>query len=179
MSQPVKKGRDIKISCKKTIKKKTTVKVEDKRLPAKQKIKRKFTRIHPQYGTSKLEEKFAHEFLDKLGIPYIYQYEAKSIGRYYDFYCPEDNVLIEIDGDFYHAYNILYENMSPMQKRNNRVDKQKDHWAIINGIPLIRIWEHDINKHPEMVMEMLKEKFYTAKKNKEIQDKKKRRPKQC
>ena len=37
---------------------------------------------HKDYGTSKLEEKFAKNFLDKLGIKYVYQYEAKSIGRF-------------------------------------------------------------------------------------------------
>lgn len=38
-----------------------------------------------KYGTSKLEAYFAQEFLDKLGIKYIYEYEAKDIGRYFDF----------------------------------------------------------------------------------------------
>lgn len=56
---------------------------------------------HPQYGTSKLETKFATEFLDKLGIKYITQYEAKDIKRFYDFYLPDSNILIEIDGDYW------------------------------------------------------------------------------
>lgn len=38
-----------------------------------------------KYGTSKLEVDFAREFLDKLGVKYIYEYEAKDIGRYFDF----------------------------------------------------------------------------------------------
>ena len=63
--------------------------------PKKQRIKK------PKYGTSKLEEKFAKEILDKLGIKYIYQYEAKSIKRFYDFYCYEQNAIIEVDGDYW------------------------------------------------------------------------------
>lgn len=56
---------------------------------------------HPQYGTSKLEEDFAKEFLDKLGVKYIYQFEAKDIKRYFDFFLNEKNLLIEVDGDYW------------------------------------------------------------------------------
>ena len=38
-----------------------------------------------KYGTSKLEFDFAKEFLDKNNIVYIYQYEVKEIGRFFDF----------------------------------------------------------------------------------------------
>ena len=99
----------------------------------------------------------------------------ESIGRYLDFYLPEEHMAIEIDGDFYHSYGLTYEQMSPMQKKNKRVDEQKDHWAIINGIPLLRIWEHDINKHPSKVLKLLKDKLYYCKKQKEIEDEKKKR----
>lgn len=133
-------------------------------------------RKHPEYGTSKLEDKFAKEFLNKLGVKYKKQFKAESIGRYYDFYIPSSNTLIEIDGDYYHGYNLLYEEKSPMQKKNARVDKSKDKWAKEHKIPLIRIWEHDINNNPEQVLEMLKKEISknTEKYNKEL-DKKKRK----
>lgn len=130
---------------------------------------------HKEYGTSKLEEKFAKNFLDKLGIKYIYQYKAESIGRFYDFFCYEKNALIEVDGDYWHSKNVLYEDMTPTQKRNKRVDKIKDHWALINGIPIIRIWEYDINHHPEKVIKILEERLCSAEKKKKIEDKKKTR----
>lgn len=56
---------------------------------------------HPQYGTSKLEEDFARDFLDKLGVKYVYQFEAKDIKRFFDFYIKEENLLIEVDGDYW------------------------------------------------------------------------------
>ena len=56
---------------------------------------------HPKYGTSKLEEDFAHNFLDKLGVKYIYQFEAKDIGRFFDFYLQDENLIIEVDGDYW------------------------------------------------------------------------------
>lgn len=138
-------------------------------------IQQKKSKKHKEYGTSKLEERFANNILDKLGVKYVYQYKAESIGRYYDFYLPDYRVLLEIDGDYYHSYGLVYEEMSPMQKKNRRVDEQKDHWAKINCIPLIRIWEHDINEHSEKVIKFLKEKLNLYKKEKEILDNKKKR----
>ena len=38
-----------------------------------------------KYGTSKLERDFARDFLEKNGLIFVYQYEAKDISRYYDF----------------------------------------------------------------------------------------------
>ena len=130
---------------------------------------------HPRYGSSKLENHFAKEFLDKLGVKYERQYYAESIKRYYDFYLPESRVLIEVDGDYYHSYGVVEEDMNPMQKRNRRVDGIKDTWASEHGIPLIRIWEHDINENPSKVMKYIKSKIGLAEdKRKIIDDKKKR-----
>ena len=114
-----------------------------------------------EYGTSKLEERFAHDFLDKLGVDYVYQFKAISIGRYFDFrICPDlHGPIIEVDGDFYHSYGLVYEQMNAMQKRNKKVDEIKNRWCAVNGVKLIRIWEHDINDHPKAVMEMLKKEL--------------------
>jgi very-short-patch-repair endonuclease len=160
MAQPTKKG-----IVTKPIKKKNPTKKSCG------KIKRK----HPEYGTSKLEERFAKEFLDKMGYQYEYQFKAESIGRYYDFYIKESNVLIEVDGDYYHSYNLMEEEMSPMQKHNKWVDKQKDKWAAERGILLIRIWEHDINKNPEKVKQILRERVGEATKKQQIKNEKKKR----
>ena len=138
--------------------------------------KHKKTRTKKQkYGTSKLEQKFAKDFLDKLNIKYIYQYEAKPIKRFYDFYCYEQNAIIEVDGDYWHSKDVLYEDMTPTQKRNKRVDKVKDHWALMNGIPIIRFWESDINKHPEKVLKILSERLCNAGEQKKLEDSKKTR----
>ena len=145
---------------------------KNKKNPSKEKKKKpvrinKYVRNHPQYGTSKLEEKFAKEFLDVLGVSYQYQFEAKDIKRFFDFLV-EGIVLIEIDGDYYHSYGKLYEDMNPMQKRNFRVDMIKDSWAAENGYILCRIWEHDIRNNPDIVMKKIKDVL-------DIKDKKKKR----
>ena len=158
MPQPVSRKR---------VMKKTTVK------KLSETVKKK--RAHQKYGTSKLEDYFAENFLDVIGVKYVRQYEAKEIGRFYDFYCEQANVIIEVDGDFYHGYGLVYEEKSPMQKHNQWVDKVKDEWALERGIPIIRIWEHDIHDNPEKVMKMLRESIgkYTEK-QKKIRDKNKR-----
>lgn len=126
------------------------------------KISKKGKRNHKEYGTSKLEEKFMHEFLDRLNIKYDYQYKAESIGRYFDFMVygneknPHKRCAIEVDGDYWHSYNVLYEDMTPTQKRNKRVDEQKNRWCKHHSVTLIRIWEHDINNDPQGVMKFLK-----------------------
>jgi very-short-patch-repair endonuclease len=139
-------------------KKKRVAKKKDPKLPQMQKPTKE-KRKHPKFGTSKLEKDFAKNILDKLGIEYEWQFEAKEIKRFYDFYIPNSRILIEVDGDYYHSYDLVREDMSPMQKKNQRVDNIKNKWAALHGIPLIRIWEHDIRKSPAKVMKMLKEKI--------------------
>ena len=130
--------------------------ISDKRLPAKHKVARKKT--HPKFGTSIAEQKFAHDFLDKLGVKYIWQFEAKEIGRFFDFYLTDYRVLIEFDGTYWHSDDRVYESkdLTPTQKRNKRVDEQKNQWALLHCIPLIRIKEKDVNEHPDEIMKMLK-----------------------
>lgn len=62
-----------------------------------------------------------------------------------------------------------------MQKRNKRVDEYKDKWALLHGIPIMRIWEKDIRENPKMVMDELKKRLYLEdQKIKSIENKKKR-----
>lgn len=135
----------------------------------------KFVRRHKEFGTSKLEKKFALEFLERLGIKYKYQFKAESIGRYYDFYIPSANVIIEVDGCYYHGYGKTHKEKNPMQKHNERVDKQKDLWAALNGYKLIRIWENDINDNPSKVLNLLKEEIGEGEKKQKINENKKKR----
>lgn len=171
MAQPIKKGGTYQKPRSKTVKKK-------KKLTREEIIKRNIERSkkpHPKYGTSKLEKKFAKDFLEKLGVRYEEQFEAKDIKRFYDFYLPDYRVLLECDGDFYHSYGKVYEEMNPMQKRNARVDEIKNEWAALYGYPLIRIWEHDINENPQKVLDMLRERLGVEEEKLIIKENKKKR----
>lgn len=153
MAQPIRKNIAVSVPKKKN-------KVQRTRA-AKIKAFKERMKGNQEYGTSKLEERFAHDFLDKLQVNYVYQYKAITIGRYFDFrICPElRGPIIEVDGDFYHSYGLVYEQMNAMQKRNKKVDEIKNRWCATNGVKLIRIWEHDINDHPKAVMDMLKKEL--------------------
>lgn len=139
-------------------------------------VKRYYGR-HKLPGTSKLEEKFAKEFLERLGVKFIYQFKVEEIGRWYDFYLPEHNLIIEIDGSFYHADPrvVSEDKLTPMHKHNMRVDEYKNRWALAHGIPIIRIWEKDINETPSKVMEMLKKRLYLENEKQLINEKKNKR----
>jgi hypothetical protein len=52
--------------------------------------------------SSKLEKTFAN-ILDLLNIDYQQHFYAKEIKAFYDFYIPETNIIIEVDGDFWHC----------------------------------------------------------------------------
>lgn len=122
----------------------------------------KVIREHQKFGTSKLEQDFAKNFLDKLKVEYVWQFEAKDIKRSYDFYLPNSNILIEVDGDYWHAnpkkYDITDKDaLTPTQKKDMKVDEMKNKWALLHGIPIYRIWEDDIRNKPNDVMKKLKE----------------------
>lgn len=158
MAQPIRKSGAFQKPRSKTVKKRRKPTVSE--IIKKNIARRK--KPHPQYGSSKLEERFAKEFLDKLGVEYEKQFEAKDIKRFYDFYLPSQRILIEVDGCYYHGKGLIYEEMNPMQKKNHRVDEIKNEWAAMHGIPLLRIWEDDINNNPSKVMQYLKENIGIA-----------------
>lgn len=155
-----------------------------------------------KYGTSKLEQDFAHNFLEPLGINYVYQYFVNQIGRYYDFaivpslenkleFEEKDglksikqegqfipiSILVEIDGSFFHSDPRVVDenNLSPMQKHNKRVDEIKNKWALMHGIPIIRFWEKDIRENPKMVMDELKKRLGIEKEKMVLKEEKSKR----
>jgi len=132
---------------------------------------------HKLPGTSKLELRFAQEFLEELGVKYIYQFKVEEIGRWYDFYLPEHNLIIEIDGSYYHADPrvVSEDKLTPMHRHNMRVDEYKNKWALAHGIPILRIWEKDINEHPTQVLETLKKRLGLEKEKVILTEKKNKR----
>jgi very-short-patch-repair endonuclease len=109
---------------------------------------------------SGLEYKF-EGILDLLEIKYIHSYFIETINKIYDFYLPEHNILIEIDGDFWHCNpNTKY--ASPECKTQNiniKNDIFKSQWALDNGYKLLRFWENDINNNIKQVKQTLLEHY--------------------
>jgi len=113
-----------------------------------------------QKHTSKLELEFT-KILDNLDIKYTQWFYAKEIKAFYDFYIPTKNIIIEVDGDFYHCNPDIYTNGSvcKTQEKNLKRDQQKNQWAQDNGFKLLRFWETDININPQQIIEMLKQEL--------------------
>ena len=192
----MKKSQPIKTNAKKTVVKS----IEKKR---KKEIKNSIPKKKNKnnYGTSKLEADFARDFLDKLELKYIYQYEAKDIGRFFDFAVTSYNdipwlmeskdgiecikqdgqnvpisFVIEIDGGYYHSDPrvVNEKKLNPMQKHNKFVDFLKDKWCELHGYPLLRIWEYDIRNNPKEVFDEMYQYLGEAYRKKRIRDNKRR-----
>ena len=58
--------------------------------------------IHSFSKISKAEKEIK-QYLDSRGIESITQYWVKGIPYYYDFYLPKYNLIIEYNGDYWHA----------------------------------------------------------------------------
>lgn len=154
-----------------------------------------------QYGTSQLERDFARDFLDKNGIRYIYQYEAKDIKRFFDFavtcdrktnYITEEkdgitcikqdgqyvdiDLIIEIDGSYYHADPRVVgdKKLNSMQKHSKFVDALKDRWCMARCVTILRFWEYDIRHHPKKVLEELSKYINISNEKRRILENKKR-----
>ena len=189
-SQPIKKSNAVPIKNERKVKLVKGAKGRAVKRTAKQK-----------YGTSKLELDFARDFLDKLDVKYIYQYEAKDIGRFFDFAVTSYNdvnfimeekdgitcikqegqnvpisFLIEVDGGFYHSDpRVVNERkLNPMQKHNKVVDFIKDRWSGLHGMPLLRIWEYDIRNNPKKVFDELYKYLGEGYKKKRIKENKRK-----
>jgi very-short-patch-repair endonuclease len=103
-------------------------------------------------------ERLSAQILDELGL----EYETQKIvgGKIFDFFIPSANLLFEVDGDYWHAYGLLPEEMNGMQRKSVKNDKKKDIIAKGYGYELLRVWEHEINNDYEKVKE--KVKYYTT-----------------
>ena len=98
--------------------------------------------------TSKLEKVF-EEILNSLGVEYYTQFYAKDIKALYDFKIRGKNILIEVDGDYWHCNPSLDKFSTPTRQwhlDNLARDKIKNEWAEKHGYILLRFWEHDIVK---------------------------------
>lgn len=90
---------------------------------------------------SKLEFTFA-DILIGLGVEFTHQYEVDGFD--YDFYIPAKNLLIEVDGDYWHGHPDKFPELNAMQRKNKGLDRLKTKHAADRNFQLLRFWEKDI-----------------------------------
>ena len=95
--------------------------------------------LKPRTNFTSLERKY-YLMLKDMNVFYVAQYELG--GRIYDAFLPDENVLLEFDGSFWHKTkeeDCKY----PFQRKSMEVDKLKNEIAKKKGIKIIRIREEE------------------------------------
>lgn len=99
------------------------------------------------------------DFLYLLNIDYE---EEKTIYPYsFDFYLPDCDTYIEVDGDYYHSNPKIYKNgpIHKIQLKNYNRDSKKNRFCEIRNMKLIRYYEYDILNNISGILFDIKEKI--------------------
>jgi very-short-patch-repair endonuclease len=94
-------------------------------------------------------ELYFESLLKVNSIEYIHQYPIpwkKGWKKWFDFYIPKYNLLIEIDGIYWHGKGKLDTELNVHQEQSRLNDIQKSALAQNAGYNLLRIWEDEIDK---------------------------------
>jgi len=100
-----------------------------------------------EIGRKTTPELIYESILVEKKIEYKYGYELG--GKIYDFYIPSQNLLVEIDGIYWHGKGVLDDELDHIQRKIRKNDLIKNRLAEENGYNLIRIWEDEIKNVPE------------------------------
>lgn len=65
------------------------------------------------------------------------------------------NLIVECDGDYWHANPKFYPVPQEWQKERIAIDKDKNRIAIKNGYLIIRFWEDEIKNNLDIVKMVL------------------------
>jgi len=115
------------------------------------------------YGKKTDIELIFEKILKELKIPHQTKfriYDQNKINfwfREYDFLILNTNILIEVDGDYWHGNENIFEELSDFQKTVQEKDKIKEGFAIKNGYRIIRFWGNDVKNKKEEVKNKIKE----------------------
>ena len=130
--------------------KKAIAKAKRKANPAAAKMKKKKKlQAQAKKMSNKMTEpeRVFSEMMKELGV----EVEAQKVinNKIYDFYIPSKNMMVEVDGDYWHANPLIYEGkeLNKIQARNVKNDKFKDILAKGNGFKLERVWEYDLKNN--------------------------------
>lgn len=102
-----------------------------------------------EYKKTKPEIEFEN-FLIKNNIQYKYGFYL--CGKIYDFLLIKKNLIVEIDGVYWHGKGLSESKLNNVQKRNIKNDLLKNSIAKENGYKLIRIWEDEIKNVSEHLL---------------------------
>lgn len=126
-----------------------------KRDPATKERLRAMTAAQNYNKTPTRPERIAYRILDRIGVPY--QPHAVVHNKFcVDAFVPSHNLVIEVDGDYWHANPAMYPVPNAIQCRAMHRDRAHAGYMAAMGTPVIRIWEHDLLTAPQSVEERLR-----------------------
>ena len=104
--------------------------------------------------SSRLENKLC-EVLNELNISYTRQYKISGNTHPYDFYLCNTKIIIEVNGNFWHANPKYYSKNDIIYQPGRKIkakqiwDKDKKYidYAANNGYYIIILWEDDFNEN--------------------------------
>lgn len=103
-------------------------------------------------------ERATEQKLKDLSLRYVKQYE---VGRMtLDFYLPDFNLAVEVNGDFWHCNPDIYGKTKPIHKYHERIiakDKRKLKQLDALGYEVLIIWENDISENKDVAFKPLEE----------------------
>jgi G:T-mismatch repair DNA endonuclease (very short patch repair protein) len=119
-------------------------------------------------GISKLERKIIAIIID-LGFDIETQFRLKNdnLYRFYDAHIKDTNILLEINGDYWHGNPDIYKETDIIKFRSGLIpvtslwerDSIKKKLAEEKGFKIIYFWEKDIYLHNNSLKDWIKEKI--------------------
>ncbi len=125
-------------------------------------FKYEWVRKKPGGDSQTNPERKACSLLDEIRVKYTREY---SLGNfYYDIHITGTSLLIEVQGDYWHANPEIYQDVQKLnqtQKSNVRRDHYKRKFAKENGFYTLYVWERDLKNDLDKVRIILE--TYTRK----------------
>lgn len=119
-------------------------------------LKLLISKRHTQLGhTQTYPEKLVANILSNLNISYTT--ETRLIqGRLYRCDFVISNIVIEVNGDYWHGNPQVYTEYNKMQLQNIQRDKEKKQYLEQLGYKVIYIWEYDLMNNINNCIELIK-----------------------
>ena len=98
-------------------------------------------------------EKIFLSILKKYKIEYKPQHIIGT--KIFDYYLIESNTLVEVQGDYWHGNEEVFESLTGYQKHIKKRDVDKKNMAMGRGYKFLEFWEIDLNKNKQSVIDKL------------------------
>ena len=107
-------------------------------------------------------EQQLRDILDELHVTYTPQFFITENNQTfsYDFYLPEHQLIIEVDGDYWHGGPGVQEHWYGVET-TKATDVQKDMVAQQRGYKVLRLWESQLKQDKKLIIDILQQILYT------------------